>query len=633
MSIVKARVVDSFITQRKAAFLKKKYFIIFLALIMQCMMSCSKRHPVGPSVFASPDPTVSFTSTSTPIPTSSKTVTPSNTATRTSTLLPTASMSPTVTPTYVRINIPDPVLESQIRLTLSKPTGDIYREESQDLTVLFIVSKAVNNLEGVQYFPKLTELLIYYNTVPLNIDAISGMTGLTWMNLYRNTLGINSLDPIAGLTGLFHLDLGSSNITDIDAIVQNCDAGGLGPSSVVDLRGNTLSYKALHTDIPYLISKGVNVKYNDPGTSTATPTITGTYTISCTHTISPTWSISPTFTNTKSVTLTKTATPTSTNTSTISPTASITPTFGPGTYWAQSASGTTFAGRYWHTGTVYDGKMWAVSGYVGTIRNDVIYSSDGTNWYASTTYTAAHGRWGAGCVAFDPGSGEKMWLIGGFAGSADIRNDVWYSTDGAAWSCSTHNGGFEGRFDHTCLVFNNKIWVIAGEGSVNLYLNDVWSSSDGITFTCANASAAFPPRQMHSSVVFDDGTGLKMWVIGGMGTGGNELNDVWSSSDGVNWQCATASAPFGPRRGHLSWVYNNMIWVSGGTGGLNGYADAWASSDGKNWWKATNNATLGHRYRSLALIYDAGSGPKIWCIGGENATGNSDEVWFSPPGP
>ncbi len=63
----------------------------------------------------------------------------------------------------------------------------------------------------------------------------------------------------------------------------------------------------------------------------------------------------------------------------------------------------------------------------------------------------------------------------------------------------------------------------------------------------------------HSSVVFDN----KIWVIGGSFSP-NPLNDVWSSTDGITWTEETASAEWGARISHRSVVFNNKIWRTGG---------------------------------------------------------------------
>ena len=60
--------------------------------------------------------------------------------------------------------------------------------------------------------------------------------------------------------------------------------------------------------------------------------------------------------------------------------------------------------------------------------------------------------------------------------------------------------------------------------------------------------------------------GGKMWVIAGQsGYIKEQKSDVWSSSDGVNWELVRDSAPFGEfTRSNNIIVHKNAIWVIGG---------------------------------------------------------------------
>jgi hypothetical protein len=41
-------------------------------------------------------------------------------------------------------------------------------------------------------------------------------------------------------------------------------------------------------------------------------------------------------------------------------------------------------------------------------------------------------------------------------------------------------------------------------------------------------------------------------------------SDIWHSSDGIIWTSATLQAPWLPRYGHASVVYDGRIWLLGG---------------------------------------------------------------------
>ena len=55
-----------------------------------------------------------------------------------------------------------------------------------------------------------------------------------------------------------------------------------------------------------------------------------------------------------------------------------------------------------------------------------------------------------------------------------------------------------------------------------------------------------------------------MWMIGGGTASSSYFNDVWYSSDGVNWTQATANAGLSARYWHTSVVFNSKMWVIGG---------------------------------------------------------------------
>jgi hypothetical protein len=78
---------------------------------------------------------------------------------------------------------------------------------------------------------------------------------------------------------------------------------------------------------------------------------------------------------------------------------------------------------------------------------------------------------------------------------------------------------------------------------------------------------------------FDIGFQGKMWVATGI-MNGVYMNDVWSSTDGVNWVQETASGPFVGRFSSVLQEYGGKLHLIGGTSGpwLN---DVWCRVRGK----------------------------------------------------
>ena len=112
------------------------------------------------------------------------------------------------------------------------------------------------------------------------------------------------------------------------------------------------------------------------------------------------------------------------------------------------------------------------------------------------------------------------------------------------WTQVTEDADWSNRWDHAALSYNDKLWVMGGYNpggfSGDSYLSDVWSSSDGIEWEQHTETAPWHGRRGHSAVVFDDGSGPAMFIIGGFEveetTGHRQYtNDVWKSTDGETW--------------------------------------------------------------------------------------------------
>lgn len=131
----------------------------------------------------------------------------------------------------------------------------------------------------------------------------------------------------------------------------------------------------------------------------------------------------------------------------------------------------------------------------------------------------------------------------------------------------------------------------------------------------------YPERNGHTSLVFQD----EMWVIGG--TNGGALSDVWHSKDGSKWEAAIKQAKFQGRFNHVSALFNNKMWVVGGR--TNGYSssalnDVWSSEDGISWTQVTSNAAFPPRSFHTLTTFNG----SLWLIGGLGEDSYSD-VWRS----
>ncbi|MCU0641140.1 MAG: hypothetical protein MUC35_03505 [Candidatus Margulisbacteria bacterium] len=332
-------------------------------------------------------------------------------------------------------------------------------------------------------------------------------------------------------------------------------------------------------------------------------------------------------------TITSTTTTRGLVTTTTDPSVSTTTTtLGPP--WDLVTAAAAFPSREGHAVVAFDDgsgeKMWLLGG-VDSVRTpnvhyrDVWSSTDGVTWTLATAEANFTSRESFACVVADLGSGRRLWVIGGNDATTSY-GDVWSSTNGISWECATTEAQFGPRDGHTAVLHNSRLWVIAGEDAPNSSssgLNsDVWSSSDGAVWTQEASATSFGIRYRHSSTPFNG----KMWVAGGW-SGVDDRRDAWSSTDGLSWSEAT-EPPFFAREGFSLLTSNGgtKLWVLGGQG-FAYFQDAWYSTDGNNWTMQTNNIFNGKPRNRLAAVDYNG---KIWAIGGYDGHVYND-VWSYTP--
>ncbi|MBM3256161.1 MAG: hypothetical protein FJZ04_01685 [Candidatus Moranbacteria bacterium] len=253
----------------------------------------------------------------------------------------------------------------------------------------------------------------------------------------------------------------------------------------------------------------------------------------------------------------------------------------------------------------------------GKKLNDVWFSPDGARWNEATVSAPWSARRSFSSLVFD----DKIWVFGGFGDKGNLA-DVWRSSNGVDWELVTDSAPWGQRRGHTVLVYKGKIWLLGGAGG-NPDLgwedtkNDVWCSSNGKDWEAKTDSAPWNPRMEHISLVFDD----KIWVIGGWGKWGENYNDVWSFSDGAGWIKSAEQVDWSPRWGHAGVSYDDKIWILGGnlrseyeetaekSSDIN---EVWFSKNGIDWEKEKELVPWSPRRKLSAVVFQN----KIWIAGG-----------------
>ncbi len=312
--------------------------------------------------------------------------------------------------------------------------------------------------------------------------------------------------------------------------------------------------------------------------------------------------------------------------------------------WVEVTGKAPFAARDGAGALVYGGRMWLIGGWDSHNEayfpldcvNDVWSSADGAAWVMERPNTFGRpefdpvreweGRHTAGYVVFR----DKMWIVGGDPIQKHYQNDVWNSSNGRNW---THvNKGqpvpWGPRALHYTLVFQDKIWVMGGQTAPQFapaaerFYDDIWNSGDGIHWERVLPEGPhWSPRGMiGGSVVFDG----RMWILGG-GTYDTPdtperrfYNDVWSSADGVHWECRLESAPWHPRQYHDVAVFDGKMWVMEGWNQEN-RNDVWYSADGVT-WREVPDTPWKPRHAASVFVHD----DALWMVAGNNM---ESDVW------
>ena len=259
----------------------------------------------------------------------------------------------------------------------------------------------------------------------------------------------------------------------------------------------------------------------------------------------------------------------------------------------------------------------------------------GPDWVRVTEKADWQARDSSGEVVF----GDRLWLFGGwFTSFVGTPRDVWSSADGKAWTKVTETAAWKHGDLPMTLVFKDKMWFMGGWYNGRLpdhsASNEVWSSTDGANWEQATAKAGWTPRIAAGTVVFKD----RMWILGGIedyyfGDDKSLKNDVWSSEDGKEWTLATANAGWSPRAYHGAVVHDGKMWVFGGGNYVpkyHGVNDVWCSEDGINWTQVTEAAPWHPRLWFSAVVYR----DHMWVLGGwsNNPSKNWGDVWYSKNG-
>lgn len=209
------------------------------------------------------------------------------------------------------------------------------------------------------------------------------------------------------------------------------------------------------------------------------------------------------------------------------------------------------------------------------------------------------------------------------------------------WRMFPNEDSWAARDGAGLLFFKGELYLLGGwvYGPTS---NEVWKTSDLHEWIFVG-NAPWLPRHGAAWLVHDG----RMFVIGG-----DLIDDVWSSPDGVEWTLEAANAPFGRRYTPNAASIGGQIVVYGGQGWDPvdwcvyqpdcrpvGFQDVWRSRDGRAWERLADGPWQGRGLVHGSLVHQG----EIFLVGGglkappPNARyaetwAEYNDVWSSPDG-
>lgn len=240
-------------------------------------------------------------------------------------------------------------------------------------------------------------------------------------------------------------------------------------------------------------------------------------------------------------------------------------------------------------------------------------SGDGIKWSTASHNAREAIRPGASQIFFK----DRFWLMGGMKDWSQFTNEIWSSPDAINWTLESSAAPWAARRNALLVEFQSKLWLMSGwesSGKKNVTPlrshRDVWQSADGRVWTKLPVTL---PESDEKLVVFNN----QMWLLGKAG--------AWRSNDGVTWQQTASGDPFVNRRAYGAVVFRNNIWLFGGLHGDMTTNEVWSSNDGVNWTRE-KNAPWFPRGGEYSIVFDG----KLWIYGGKTGAkyDRADDVWF-----
>ncbi len=236
----------------------------------------------------------------------------------------------------------------------------------------------------------------------------------------------------------------------------------------------------------------------------------------------------------------------------------------------------------------YNYQMFTVGKKVYVFHSDGVWeSTDGITWTATGLPDIVKNQGFMDYVVFN----DAVYAIGTFSGSLFdhiLTTQIARTTDFKNWEILSKNSNLPKRFLFHPFVFQNKIWVIGGNNGETIF-SDVWTSSDGVNWEKIADNLAFGERHSHFFVQLKD----QLFMLS---------HDVWSSKDGIVWNMVNSQIAGKDITGYTPVVFDDKIWLIGSNQGGKAGSEVLYSEDGLKW--ETQQAPWSARGMVAACVFN-----------------------------
>ncbi|MCU0697993.1 MAG: hypothetical protein MUC96_15840 [Myxococcaceae bacterium] len=315
----------------------------------------------------------------------------------------------------------------------------------------------------------------------------------------------------------------------------------------------------------------------------------------------------------------------------------VQPLTGPVHYARLNADGTVAAwtatagfptSRIWHQAVVANNFLYIIGGSAGGALSSIVFApihTDGSLGAFATTTSLPSARQLLAAVAH----GGRLYVTGGQAGTNE-SNEVWSAViapNGQLGPFVQHTSFSGARFGHTVVIAQGSMYVMGGQGSS--FFNGVEVArvfADGTLGAFTSAPSFAGARFAHGGAVWNDA----LYVIGGEQSGGATASvqqaQLTFTEQGQPGAWASGTSLVTARSGAASVQHAGRVYVIGGRDGANALRnDVEVADFGNNFVTLASTFTTA-RENATAFVFN----DRLYVGGGTGSSGNLSDLQVAP---